>query len=75
MCWFRCGPAGIALSQGKGSSGLMILSGGRSLVSMRYIIAVMSAGSFVIVMYRGLGWRRGWGVSCPSFVSFGIARF
>jgi len=48
MRWFRGDPAGIALSQGKGSSGLIFLSGDRSLVSMRSIIVVMSAGSFVI---------------------------
>ena len=48
MCWFGVGPAGIAWSQGKGSSGLIFLTGDRSLVSIRSIIAVLSVGSFVI---------------------------
>ena len=48
MFWFGGDPAGMALSQGKSSSGLIFLSRDRSLVSMRSIIAVTSAGLFVI---------------------------
>ena len=35
-------------SQGKGSSGLTLLSGERSLVSRRFGIVIISVGSFVI---------------------------
>ena len=47
MCWFGVGLAEITLSQGKGSCGLIFMHGDRSLVSLRYTIAVLCDGSFV----------------------------